>query len=89
MMSMEANDNRTGPSFEDRKAFLMALVENLEPGADGRAGRGAIIRELEQLQPGLIDQHHARLTARRLRLDVGGRSDVSKIDWADVEYAGA
>lgn len=86
---MEANDNREGPSFEDRKAFLMTLVSNLEPGADGRAGMGAIIRELEQLQPGVIEKAFARQTAQRLGLDMRTRIDVDQIDWSGVDYAGA
>lgn len=89
MMNMEANDNRTGPSFEDRKAFLTAMVNNLSPGPDGRAAFGAVIRELEQMRPGLVDCEHARITARRLRSTIGERPDVRLIDWSAVDYAEA
>lgn len=86
---MEANDNREGPGFEDRKAFLMTLVKNLEPGADGRAGMGAIIRELEQMRPGLVDCEHARMTASRLSQALGETLDLRRIDWSAVDHAGA
>lgn len=86
---MTANDNREGPAFEDRKARLTAIIGNLVPGPDGRAAFGAVIRELEQMRPGLVDCEHARLTARRLSLDLGQQPDVSLIDWSAVDYAEA
>lgn len=57
---MKANDNRKAHPFEDRKAWLIAMASNLEPGADGHAGRRAMIRELENIEPGISDHMHAR-----------------------------
>lgn len=75
---METNDDTAGRDFATRKALLVSLVANLEPGADGRAGMGAIIRELEQMRLGLVDQIHARQTRRKL-----GLPDLSALDWPE------
>ena len=86
---MEANDNREGLGFEARRALLARLVANLAPGAEGRASAGAIIRELEQMRPGLVDQAHARLTAQRLGLAMRTRPDAALPDLSFLDYAGA
>lgn len=83
------NDNTSGPGFEDRKAFLTCLVANLEPGSAGRAGFGAVIRELEQMRPGLIEQAFARQTALRLGLDMRTLQDAQLPDLSFLDYAGA
>lgn len=88
-MDMEANDNREGPAFEDRKARLMAMTSSLEPGADGYAGRRAIMRELEAIEPGIIDHMHARQVAKALRIPPlglrgGSLPDLSALDYADA-----
>lgn len=89
MMDMEANDNRGGPAFEERKAFLGSLIKNLQPGPDGRAAFGAVIRELEQMRPGLIEQAFARQTAHRLGLDLRTRHDTGLPDLSFLDYADA
>lgn len=88
MIDMEANDNREGPAFEDRKEWLMAMTAALAPGADGYAGRRAIIRELEAIEPGIIDHMHARQVAKALRIPPlglrgGDLPDLSALDWVD------
>lgn len=88
-MNMEANDNREGPAFQDRKAWLMAMAASLEPGADGYAGRRALIRELEAIEPGIIHHMHAREFAKALRIPpVGLRGgelpDLTFLDYADA-----
>jgi hypothetical protein len=89
MMDMEANDNREGPAFEDRKAWLMAMAASLEPGADGYAGRRELIRQLDAIEPGIIDHMHARQVAKALGIPPlglrgGPLPDLSALDYAEA-----
>ena len=89
MMDMEANDNREGPAFEDRKGWVMAMAADLQPGADGYTVRRSIIRELEAIEPGIIDHMHARQVAKALNISELGLRDGSLPDLSALDYAGA
>ena len=86
MQITPANDEPGSPRARPgyRRAKLMRLVENLEHGADGRVGIGAILREIEAIAPGAIDREAARLQALRLGLRPLGELDLSVLDYPEA-----
>jgi len=57
------------PSIEQRVALMLALVKGVDlASADGRAGLGRFLAEVERLAPGSIRQAAARQDAIALRL---------------------
>lgn len=61
------------PPAEDMAARLLAVVQGLDlTSADGRAGIGALLSEIERLSPGAVLQQAARIELRAL--GVGRRS---------------
>ncbi len=82
-MLIAANDEPGSPQPTPaaRRLQLQTLVAALEHGADGRAGVGAILREIEALHPGAIDQAAARLQARRL--GIPALADLTPLDYPD------
>ncbi len=85
MQITPANDEPGSPWARPahHRAHLLRLVENLEHGADGRAGIGAILREIEAIAPGAIDREAARLQARRLGLEPLRPLDLSVLDYPE------
>jgi hypothetical protein len=55
------------PPADDMAARLLAVVQGLDlTSADGRAGIGALLSEIERLSPGAIHQQAAGMDLRRL-----------------------
>lgn len=86
MQITPANDEPGSPRARPahRRARLLRLVVTLEHGVDGRAGIGAILREIEAIAPGAIDREAARLQARRLGLRPLGELDLSVLDYPEA-----
>lgn len=55
------------PSIEDVGARLLAVLQGLDlTSADGRAGIGSLLSEIERLSPGSVLQQEARIELRAL-----------------------